>query len=114
MPEGIYIFTAETQLGNTKYSEVGSFSVVSIGAEVQDLVANSQRMQLLASLTNGRNFTVGELNQLAECIDNDKRITSVMREETNYKDFINMKLIFFVILSLISIEWFLRKMFGTY
>ena len=114
LPEGIYNFTAETQLGNMKYSEVGSFSVVSIGAEAQDLVANSQRMQMLASLTNGRNFTVGELNQLTECIDNDKKITSVMREETNYKDLINMKLIFFVILSLISIEWFLRKMFGTY
>ena len=114
LPEGIYNFTAEAKLGNTKYSEVGSFSVVSIGAEAQDLVANSQRMQLLASLTNGKNFTVGELNQLAECIDNDERITSVMREETNYKDLINMKLIFFVILSLVSIEWFLRKMFGTY
>jgi predicted nucleotidyltransferase len=32
----------------------------------------------------------------------------------NYQDLINMKLIFFVILSLVSIEWFLRKMFGTY
>ena len=114
LPEGIYNFTAEAKLGNTKYSEVGSFSVVSIGAEAQDLVANSQRMQLLSSLTSGKNFRVNELNQLAECIDNDNRITSIMREETNYKDLINMKLIFFVILSLVSIEWFLRKMFGTY
>ena len=114
LPEGIYNFKAEAQYGNTKYSETGSFSVVSIGAEAQDLVANSQRMKLLASLTNGKNFNVDELNQLAKSIENDDRITSTMREETNYKDLINMKLIFFVILSLVSIEWFLRKMFGTY
>ena len=71
-------------------------------------------MKLLASLTNGKNFNVDELNQLVESIENDDRITSIMREETNYKDLINMKLIFFVILSLVSTEWFLRKMFGTY
>ena len=114
LPEGIYNFKADAQYGNTTYSETGNFSVVSIGAEAQDLVANSQRMKLLASLTNGRNFNVDELNQLIECIENDSRITSIMREETNYKDLINMKLIFFVILSLVSIEWFLRKIFGTY
>ena len=114
LPEGIYTFTAEAQYGNTKYSENGNFSVVCIGAEAQDLVANSQRMKLLSTLTTGKNFNVNELNELAECIEKDERITSIMREETNYKDLINMKLIFFVILSLISIEWFLRKMFGTY
>ncbi len=114
LPEGIYNFIAEGKLGKTTYSETGNFSIVSIGAEAQDLVANSQRMKLLASLTNGKNFHVDELNQLAETIENDDRITSIIREETNYKDLINMKLIFFVILSLVSIEWFLRKMFGTY
>ena len=114
LPEGIYTFTAEAQYGNTKYSENGNFSVVCIGAEAQDLVANSQRMKLLSTLTTGKNFNVNELNELAECIEKDERITSIMREETNYKDLINMKLIFFVILSLVSIEWFLRKMFGTY
>jgi hypothetical protein len=65
-------------------------------------------------LTNGKNFNVDEMNQLVESIENDDRITSITREETNYKDLINMKLIFFVIISLVSIEWFLRKMFGTY
>ena len=114
LPEGIYNFTAEAKYGNATYSETGSFSVVSIGAEAQDLVANSQRMQLLASLTNGKNFTVNEFDQVVESIENDDRITSILREETNYRDLINMKSIFFVILSLVSIEWFLRKMFGTY
>ena len=114
LPEGIYNFKAEVKLGNSIHYETGSFSVVSIGAEAQNLVANSQRMHLLASLTNGKNFKVDELNQLSECIDNDERITSIIREDTNYKDLINLKLIFFVILSLVSIEWFLRKMFGTY
>lgn len=114
LPKGIYNFTAEARYGNIIYSEKGSFTVDDVGAEAQDLVANSQRMQLLSSLTDGKNFYVNELNKLTEAIDNDERITSIMREETDYKDLINMKSLFFVILSLVSIEWILRKIFGTY
>ena len=114
LPKGIYNFTAEAQYGNIIYSEKGSFTVDDVGAEAQDLVANSQRMQLLSSLTGGKNFYVNELDKLTKAIDNDERITSIMREETDYKDLINMKSLFFVILSLISIEWILRKIFGTY
>lgn len=114
LPKGIYNFTAEAQYGNIIYSEKGSFTVDDVGAEAQDLVANSQRMQLLSSLTGGKNFYVNELDKLTEAIDNDERVTSIMREETDYKDLINMKSLFFVILSLVSIEWILRKIFGTY
>lgn len=114
LPEGIYHFTAESQYGNTTYSESGSFSIVNIGAEAQNLVADHQRMQLIASLTDGKNFSINELNKLTETIFNDKRITSIIREKTDYKDLINMKSLFFVILSLVSIEWILRKIFGSY
>ena len=114
LPEGIYNFTAQAEHGGKIYVENGNFSVTNIGAEAQDLVADAHRMQLLASLTDGKNFSVKEMNQIAEAIENDERITSIMREETNYKDLINMKSIFFVILSLVTIEWVLRKMFGAY
>lgn len=114
LSEGIYNFTAEAQHGNTIYSETGSFSVTSVGAESQDLVANSQRMQLLANLTNGKNFNINELDELFIALYNNESITSIEREEINYQDLINWKSLFFVILSLVSIEWILRKIFGTY
>lgn len=111
LPEGIYNFSAQSEYGGKIYQESGNFSVISIGAEAQDLVADARRMRLLAALTEGKNFGVNEITLVAGAIENDKRITSIMREETNYKDLINMKSIFFVILSLISIEWILRKIF---
>ena len=114
LPEGIYNFNVRGELGGKIYSENGNFSVVSVGAEAQDLVANALRMQTLATLTGGKNFNVNELSLLAETLENEESIASILREETNYKDLINMKSLFFVILSLVSIEWILRKMFGTY
>lgn len=114
LPEGIYTFTAQAEYGGKKYMENGTFSVVSVGAEAQDLIANASRMQALANLTKAKNYNINELDQLLETLKNDERICSITREENNYKDLINLKSIFFIILSLISIEWILRKMFGTY
>ena len=114
LPEGVYDFTAKAEFGEKTYLENGNFSVTNVGAEAQDIVANSQRMKLLSSLTGGMNFQVNELNKLADAVENDERITSILREETNYKDLINLKSIFFIVLLLVSIEWILRKMFGTY
>ena len=111
LPEGIYNFSAQAEYGGKTYQENGNFSVISIGAEAQDLVADARRMRLLAALTEGKNFGIKDINLVAAELENDERITSIMREETNYKDLINMKSIFFVILSLISIEWILRKIF---
>ena len=105
---------SQAEYGGKTYQENGNFSVISIGAEAQDLVADARRMRLLAALTEGKNFGIKDINLVAAELENDERITSIMREETNYKDLINMKSIFFVILSLVTIEWVLRKMFGAY
>lgn len=114
LPEGVYIFEAIAEFGKNIYRDHGSFSVISIGVEAQDLVANAQRMQNISTLTGAKNLYINELNHLYKIINDDERITSIMREETNYKDLINWKLILYITLSLITIEWILRKMFGTY
>lgn len=112
MPEGIYTYIAEAEHGGRRYEAKGTFAVVDVGAEAQELVANTGRMQSLSVLTNGKNFNINEINQLVEALYNDDRICSVMREENNYIDLINWKSLFFIILMMISIEWFLRKYFS--
>ena len=81
MPEGIYNFNVRGELGGKIYSENGNFSVVSVGAEAQDLVANALRMQTLATLTGGKNFDVNELSLLAETLENEESIASILRED---------------------------------
>lgn len=114
LPEGVYHFIAEAEHGEKKYTEEGNFSVVNIGAEAQELTADSHRMQLIANLSSGKNYNVNELDELYNALADDNRITSITREETDYISLINYKLLFFIILFLITIEWMLRKMFGTY
>lgn len=112
LPEGVYTYTASASLGGVEYSATGSFTVVALGIEAQDLTAKTDRMRLIAEQTGGKYYYITDIQQLEKDLDNDTRITSISREETRFDDLINLKWLFFSILGLITIEWVLRKVFG--
>jgi hypothetical protein len=47
-------------------------------------------------------------------LKNRKDITSVSYEEINFNDLIDYKILFFLLLLFLSLEWFLRRWFGAY
>ncbi len=114
LPEGLYVYKVQAQMGERKISVSGTFSVVAIGIEAQQLTADIDRMRTLARLTNGNCYTARELQQLFADLHNDSRITSVEHHESRFEDLIHSKWIFFVLIGLAAIEWLLRKMFGSY
>ena len=114
LPEGIYNYRAQTSFGGVEYNASGTFTVESLGVEAQDLTADIERMRSLAVQTGGKHYYITDIQQLTKDLQNDERITSISRQETRYDDLINLKLLFFSILALITIEWVLRKMFGVY
>jgi hypothetical protein len=114
LPEGLYQYKLEAQMGDRKINVNGTFSVVAIGIEEQQLTADMERMRNVARLTNGKCYTAQRLQQLAEDLRHDTRITSVEHHESRYEDLIHSKWIFFVLIGLAAIEWFLRKLFGSY
>lgn len=114
LPEGIYTYRATAEMGGKTISMSGSFSVVSLGIEAQQLTADIERMRSIAAATNGKCYTVDQLLQLLEDLKADTRITSVEHHETRFEDLIHSKWILFVLIGLAAIEWILRKMFGTY
>ena len=114
LPEGIYTYRAQAEVAGKSVGLTGSFSVVSIGIEAQQLTADVDRMRGLAVATNGNFYTVDQLSELLEDLKADARITSVMHHESRFEDLIHSKWIIFVLIGLAAIEWILRKMFGTY
>lgn len=114
LPEGLYIYKVQAQMGERLISANGTFSVVAVGVEAQQLTADIQRMRILASLTNGNCYTARQLDQLAADLRSDPRITTVEHHESRFEDLIHSKWIFFVLIGLAAVEWVLRKMFGSY
>lgn len=114
LPEGVYTYRAQTTLVGQKLSASGSFAVVTLGIEAQQLTADVALLRGLAAATNGKSYTVDQLPQLLEDLKNDPRITSVEHHETRFEDLIHSKWIYFVLIGLAALEWILRKMFGNY
>lgn len=112
LPDGVYTYTASASLGGVEYSATGSFTVVALGIEAQDLTAKTDRMKLIAEQTGGKYYYITDIQQLEKDLDDDTRITSISREEIRFDDLINLKWLFFSILGLITVEWVLRKVFG--
>ena len=101
-------------MGDRMISVGGSFSVVALGIEAQQLTADAERMRSLARLTSGNCYTAQQLMQVLEDLHQDTRITSVEHHESRFEDLIHSKWIFFVLIGLAAVEWLLRKMFGSY
>ena len=114
LPEGLYTYKVQAQMGERKINVNGTFSVVAIGIEAQQLTADIERMRTIARLTSGNCYTARELQLLFADLHNDSRITSVEHHESRFEDLIHSKWIFFVLIGLAAVEWLLRKMFGSY
>ena len=112
LPEGVYTYRAQTTLGDQKLSASGSFSVVTLGIEAQQLTADVALLRSLSAATNGRCYTVDQLPRLLEDLRNDPRITSVEHHETRFEDLIHTRWLLVALIGLAAIEWILRKMFS--
>lgn len=114
LPEGVYTYRAQTNMGEQTLSASGSFSVVALGIEAQQLTADVALLRSLSATTDGKCYTVDQFPQLLDDLRADSRITSVEHHETRFEDLIHSRWILAVLIGLAAIEWLLRKMFGTY
>lgn len=114
LPEGVYSYRATTQMSGRDLVLSGTFSVVSLGIEAQQLTADIDRLRDLSASTNGKCYTVDQMGQLLQDLKADTRITTVDHHETRFEDLIHSKWIIFVLIGLAAVEWVLRKMFGSY
>ena len=111
--EGVYRYKASTQvLGKSELVE-GQFIVRNTDLESLNTTADFNLLRTLAQENNGQFTTANSADKLSSFFDTIKapdKVTST--EEMN--EFINLKWLFFVLLTLVSIEWGVRKYLGSY
>ncbi len=111
---GKYSWSASTSLEGKRYSKSGEFIVEDISLEQLNSSSNALVMKQLAMRSGGK-FSF--LKEYAKSIDDllaRKDITTMSYSETSFNDLIDIKFLFFLLLALLSLEWFLRKWLGAY
>ena len=81
--------------------------------ELQNLTADFDLLRKLSVNTGGKFYAVSQISNLrGELAKTEAK--SVIHTEEAYKAMINLKWVFFVLLLLVSIEWFSRRYWGSY
>ncbi len=112
--QGSYTYTASTTYNGKVLTVGGRFNAEAIQLEQYDLTARHGLMRELSSKYNGKMFYPSNMKELGDMVLTNENIKPVLYESSSTQSIINLKWIFFLLLALLSVEWFLRRYFGNY
>ncbi|GAB2535315.1 VWA domain-containing protein [Spirosoma aerophilum] len=113
LPEGAYRFRASVTVNNKAEQASGQFVVRDLQLEALNTTADHGLLRQLSQQTGGQFYKANQTDELVRTLTNrphPARLTST--EEMN--ELINWRWLFFLVLTLVAIEWGLRKFYGGY
>lgn len=111
---GEYTYVATTTLGAETFGAEGRFNVSELNLESLRTIADHNLLYQIADISGGELFFAGDWEAMLERITGRPDIRPVMYARRTLDELINSKAIFFLILLLLSLEWFARKRSGSY
>jgi len=113
LPDGIYRYKAGMERNGKKEIDQGVFSVLPGDSESQDLTADFGLLRQLAKKSGGNFFNQGEWEKLSQMMI-DKPMSSRVHSDESFYPLIDLAWIFFLILTILTTEWIIRKSEGGY
>jgi len=114
LPVGSYTFRGTTFYNGQTLDYNGQFSVQPVQLEVYETTADHGMLRLLSKQFGGELFYPNQISKLGETVLTKDTIKPVIYQTTKTRSMINLKWIFFLLLALLSGEWFLRRYHGAY
>ena len=113
MPVGNYTYEATVNIGNKTEHLKGTYTVLPLQVEFLQTVADHQLLNQLSVQSEGKLFYPTQADKLIKTIKQNASIKPVIYKQEEVKSWINLKWIFFIVLSFLSVEWFVRKWNGS-
>lgn len=113
LKEGVYKYRSRTSINNKPEEVRGEFAVVARQAEQQNLTADFDLLRKLSANTGGKFYRDTEITNLQDALS-EKEAKSIIHSEERFDSLVNLKWVFWILLMIISLEWFARKYHGSY
>ena len=113
-PVGNYTFHAEVMSSGQELAYDGQFSVQPIQLEIYETTADHRLLHLLSEKYGGEMVYPAEMASIVSKIKEKGSVLPIIYETTKTRSVINLKWIFFILMGLLSLEWFIRRYFGSY
>ncbi len=113
LPAGVYRYKAvATVLGKTEQA-TGEFVIRDLQIENANLTADFDELRQLSKKTGGTFYKQNQFEALKQSILNHQ-VPDKIEATEDLKEMINLRWIFFLILTLLTAEWVIRKYLGGY
>jgi len=113
LPVGGYRFKGKVNYNGQNLEYNGQFTVQPIQLELYETTAEHGLLRNLSQEYGGAMFYPSQLAELGNVLDSGD-IKPIIYSSTRTRSIINVKWIFFLLLGLLSVEWFFRRYFGGY
>ncbi len=113
LTQGIYRYTATTELGGKIEKSEGRFTIRELMLEALNTTADHELLRQLSAKNNGTFVKANNLDPLAEAIILSKP-KNILHTNEELVELISLPWLFFLFLALASTEWFMRKYKGGY
>lgn len=111
---GNYTYTGSVSFGGKVLTSKGSFNIEKMQLELNDMTARHHILAGLSENTGGKMVYPPNMTSLADTILQSRQWKPVLFKQSFTTTVIHLKWVFFLILLLLSTEWFLRRYFGSY
>ncbi|MEO1050378.1 MAG: hypothetical protein AAFX87_07120 [Bacteroidota bacterium] len=113
LQEGVYKFSASSEINGQIERVGGEFLVKKQQLESVNLTADFDLLRRLSDNSGGKFYPFEQLQDINQELTT-KEAKGIIHSSENYLPLVNLKWIFFLLLGLISAEWFIRKFSGAY
>ncbi|MDB4199441.1 VWA domain-containing protein, partial [Polaribacter sp.] len=107
---GEYIY--KVSVSGQDISKAGSFKITDYNIEQQFTNSNVQKLRNLAIKLGGKVFFKDEIGSLSKKLLEDKRYYIVQKPNVKEQNLIDWQWFLIFVISLFSVEWFIRKYYG--
>ncbi len=115
LPPGNYSYNAFVSRGGEKYEAFGSFPIKPFTLESSGLLANHKLLNVLSENSSGKMYYPESTKSLSDyLLSEESSIKPVSYSTEVFDTILNLKWLFWILLILLSGEWFLRKYYGRY
>ncbi|MBI9034765.1 MAG: VWA domain-containing protein [Bacteroidales bacterium] len=113
LPSGKYNYTASLNYDNQLYNKTGEFLIRPVIKEMLASSANHEFLHQLAQQSAGGMFDLSDMEILKDSLAQNESIKGKIHYQKHYRDLKEISALLILILSLLSLEWFIRKYMGT-
>lgn len=111
---GTYSWTARTNMDGKAYTASGQVHVEALVVERATTVADHDLWMDMAARSRGTMVRPGNLADIAVALEQRSDLVARSYAHPSFSDLISLRWLFFIILSLLTLEWVLRRRNGAY